>query len=162
MLSFFWFALDLSFEIVRCFYLNKHPLSYVTASNSRYNPVELQAILIFGSDLGARFDSKLEDFAVLGRNGAQLSAISRPQICSQSKVEQSAVLVELVPLSLHFANSTRTALCSTFDCEQICGLEIAESCAPLRPKTAKSSSFESNRAPRSLPKIRIACSSTGL
>ena len=34
--------------------------------NSRYNPVELQAILIFGSDLEARCNSKLEDFAVLG------------------------------------------------------------------------------------------------
>ena len=38
-------------------------LSYVTASNSRYNPVELFAILIFGSDLGARFDSKLQHSA---------------------------------------------------------------------------------------------------
>ena len=57
---------------------NDPTLSYVTASNSGYNPVELEAILIFGSDLGARFGSKLEDFAVFGRNGAQLSAISRP------------------------------------------------------------------------------------
>ena len=60
------------------------------------------------------------------------------------------------------ANSTRTALCWTSDYEQICGLEIAESCALLRPKTALCCSFESNRAPRSLPKIRIAYSSTGL
>ena len=66
-------------------------LSQGKASNSRHNPVELQAILIFGSDLGARFDSKLEDFAVSGRNGAQLSAISRPEICSQSELGEGAI-----------------------------------------------------------------------
>ena len=58
------------------------PLSYVTASSSRHNPVERIAILIFGSDLGARFDSKLQHGAVLGPNTALLWADSRPEICS--------------------------------------------------------------------------------
>ena len=51
-------------------------LSYVTASSSRHNPVERIAILIFGSDLGARFDSKLQHIAVLGPNTALLWANS--------------------------------------------------------------------------------------
>ena len=59
---------------------SKAPLSYVTASNSRHNPVERIAILIFGSDLGARFDSKLQHSAVLGPNTALLWANSRPEI----------------------------------------------------------------------------------
>ena len=133
----------------------------MTASNLRYNPVELFAILIFGSDLGARFDSKMQHSAVLGLNRAQLLAISRPEIWRE-EVQQSAVLVELAKWSDSGTNSTRTALCWTSDYEQISGLEIAKSCALFRPKTALCCIFESNRAPRSLPKIRIANNSTGL
>ena len=69
-------------------------LSHVTASNSRHNPVERIAILIFGSDLGARLDSKLEHGAVLGPNTALLSANSRPEI-SEEGTRTECSLVEM-------------------------------------------------------------------
>ena len=75
-------VLDEDVEVGQLIDSGSPALSYVTASNSRHNPVERIAILIFGSDLGARFDSKLEDFAVLGPNTALLWANSRPEICS--------------------------------------------------------------------------------
>ena len=57
-------------------------LSSGKATNSGHNPVELFAILKFGSDSGARFDSKLQHSPVSSLNRAQLSAISRREICS--------------------------------------------------------------------------------
>ena len=61
-------------------------------------------------------------------------------LCSRHGVEFGTLRVchsAIAPL----ANSTRTALCWTPN-EQICGQEIAESCALFRPKTALCCSFE--------------------
>ena len=65
-------------------------LSQGKASNSRHNPVERIAILNFGSDLGARFDSKLQHSAVSGPNTAQFSANSRPEIWRE-ELDESAI-----------------------------------------------------------------------
>ena len=141
------------------FFLYSHSL-LGRVSNSGHNSVEQIAILKFGSDHGARFNSKLEDFAVSGRNGAQLSAISRP------KSVHNGTRTECSPGQVGSAVAPLCQLdqdCTLFEfLSQISGLEIAESCAPLRSETAKSSSFESNRAPWLLPNFRIAIRSTGL
>ena len=134
-------------------------LSYVTASNSRHNPVELFAILIFGSDLGARFDSKLQHSAVLVRTQHCSGRILDPKSVRNRK--SNRVQSWSSWFRCRSTLPTRPGLHSVgLPNEQILGLESAQSSAVFGPKTALCCSFESNRAPRSLPKIRIANSST--
>ena len=130
----------------------------MTASNSRHNPVELFAILSFRSDFGARFDSTLQYWVRTQHCSGRILGPKSVRNRNSNRVQSGGdAAFRYAPLRI----STRLHSVRVPP-SQISGLEFAQSSAVFGPKTALYCSFESNRAPKSLLKDRIANSSTGL
>ena len=138
---------------------SRDTLSYVTASNSRHNPVELFANLILRSDLGARFDSKMQHSAVLGPNTALLWADSRPEICSLGSP------TECSPGRFGKEERQRNQLdqdCTLLDFRLTdFGPRIRPEQCCVRIQNCTMLLFESNRALRLLLRIRFANAQQG-